>query len=147
MKTYKVKEHDTLWKISRKEGVSIEAIAAANKLKGRKIHQLSIDQILLIPEPQDRKGDTKLSVGFRGLDHGTVTPKRVKVEYDGRVEEHKVEGGNPITLFVQDHARGLKVWVENLQKELEQTFSADILPIGEWKLNIDSRKVKAEGAA
>jgi murein DD-endopeptidase MepM/ murein hydrolase activator NlpD len=145
MKIYTVRKGDTLWNIARAHTVSVQAIASANKLKGRRLHLLSIDQTLLIPDPQVKPKDTSLTVGFRALDFSPVSPKLVKFEYDGRTEERLIKDANPISLFIDDHARGLKIWVQDIEKKLEKTFSVDVLPLGNWHLNIDSRKVKADG--
>ena len=49
MEEYLVKEHDTLWKIARKHKTTVDVLASLNKLKGRQIHQLRVDQKLYLP--------------------------------------------------------------------------------------------------
>ncbi len=146
MRQYPVAEHDTLWKIAKRFGVTVQALASANHLKGKQLHWLHIDQLLLIPgDETSSTPDCELKLHFRGLDFSDVTPMRVKLSYDGREEEHELKG-NCISLAVQDHACGLKISIENLEKEMEPVWEVPALPIGQWKLNVDSRQVKVDGA-
>ena len=145
MEQYIVVERDTLWKIAKKHGVTVQALATANHLKGKQVHRLHIGQLLLIPGGNESNiPDAQIKLQFRGLDFKGVTPKRIKVAYDGREEEHPLNG-NSISLGIQDHARGLKVWIEGLSKKMESVLDLDILPIGQWNLNLDSRQVKVDG--
>jgi murein DD-endopeptidase MepM/ murein hydrolase activator NlpD len=145
MNQYKVVEHDTLWKIAKRFGVTVHDLAVANNLKGKQLHLLHIDQMLLIPEKEaGGTPDSHIKLKFRGLDFKDVTPQRVKVAYDDREEEHDLKG-NSLSLAIQDHARGLKVWIEDLSKKMEAVLDLKVLPIGQWNLNLDSRQVKVEG--
>jgi murein DD-endopeptidase MepM/ murein hydrolase activator NlpD len=146
MQQYAVVKHDTLWKIAKQHGVTVQDLASANHLKGKQLHQLHIGQLLLIPNGEgSNTPDSHIRLKFRGLDFKGVTPKLIKVAYDGREEEHPLNG-NSISLAIQDHARGLKVWVEDLSKKMESVLDLNILPIGQWNLNLDSRQVKIDGA-
>jgi murein DD-endopeptidase MepM/ murein hydrolase activator NlpD len=146
MQQYKVKEHDTLWKIARKHRTTVDAIASLNGLKGRQIQMLRIDQVLLLPDSAGNPHDSKLNLKFRGLDSKSFSPQNIKVEHDGTTTTHKLESGASLLLSINDHAKGLKVWIENLGKQMESVLDIDILPIGHWNVNIDSRKIKTEGA-
>ncbi|OFA03663.1 LysM peptidoglycan-binding domain-containing M23 family metallopeptidase [Duganella sp. HH101] len=146
MEQYTVAKHDTLWKIAREHGVTVQALASANHLKGKQLHLIHEGQLLLIPGAEGAATpDTQVKLKFRGLDFKGVTPKRVKVAYDGREEEHALNG-NSLSLGILDHARGLKVWVEDLCKKMEPVLDLEILPIGQWNLHLDSRQVKVDGA-
>ncbi len=145
MKQYKVIEHDTLWKIAKNFGVTVHDLAVTNNLKGKQLHLLHIDQLLLIPDKEvPNTPDSHIKLNFRGLDFKDVTPKRVKVAYDDREEEHQLSG-NSLSLAIQDHARGLKVWIEDLSKKMESVLDLKVLPIGQWNLNLDSRQIKVDG--
>lgn len=146
MEIYTVRKRDTLWRISREKGVPIADIAHANNLVGKRIHDIREGQKLFIPGKGSPLPDSKLTLNFRGLDFKQITPKKIRVEHDGRVETHLQSSSNLLTLFIHDHARGLKVWIENLEKKMELVLERTVLPIGNWTINIDSRAVKAEGA-
>jgi murein DD-endopeptidase MepM/ murein hydrolase activator NlpD len=146
MQVYLVKKHDTLWKIAREHGRTTEELADLNKLKGRQIHQLRINQKLLIPDEYVSDPDIKLNIFFRGLDFKPITPKKVKVAHDGSEKAHEIAQGESLTLFIKDHAKGLKIWIEDINKKLVSVFEREVLPLGNWNLNIDSRKVKTDGA-
>jgi murein DD-endopeptidase MepM/ murein hydrolase activator NlpD len=148
MKTepYVVRQGDTLWKISKKTGYSVDTLASINKLKGRAVHLIRVDQVLQIPVKEGAKSDSKLKVQLRGLDFKPMTPPKVKAEHDGEVVEPEVDKEGSIWLTIKDHTRGLKLWVEGLDKSLEQVFNADRVPLGSWLLSVDSRMVKADGA-
>ena len=145
MQRYPVKERDTLWSIGRQFGVSVDALAKANGLKGRQVHLLRIDQVLLIPDREAKAPKTTLELKFRGLDFSLLTPDRVKVQHDGCTTELSLDANNSLKLAISDHSQGLNVWIENADKQMEQVFSADCVPIGKWALSIDSRMVKAKG--
>ena len=146
MRTHIVAKGDTLWKLAKFYTTTVDAIGRLNGLKGTQLHRLAIGQVLRIPDLDSAKPDAELKVKFRSMDFKTITPKKVKVEHDGKEEWHVMDQADHLLLSIQDHALGLKVWVENLNKEMEQVLSHDILPIGKWNVFIDSRKVKADGA-
>jgi LysM repeat protein len=145
MQRYPVKERDTLWSIGRQFGVSVDALAKVNGLKGRQIHLLRIDQVLLIPDREAKAPKTTLELKFRGLDFSLLTPDRVKVQHDGCTTELSLDATKSLKLAIADHSQGLNVWIETADKQMEQVFSADCVPIGKWALSIDSRMVKAKG--
>lgn len=146
MQQYTVKKNDSLWKISRTYGVTVDAIAAANHLKGRQVHMLRIGQVLKIPHDDEQSADTQLALKFRALDFAPITPRKIKVAHDGKEEEYQVESNHPLALAIRDHSKGLKIWIESIDKQLEEIFAIDILPIGQWNLSIDSRKIKGDGS-
>jgi murein DD-endopeptidase MepM/ murein hydrolase activator NlpD len=147
MTTYEVKEKDTLWKISRHFGITVEAIAAANNLKGRQLHYIRIGQVLTIPNSVDIVPESLLKIDFRGLDFSSVTPKKIKLAYDSIEEERALDGATfPLELSINDHALGLQVWIETPDKQSEKVCHVDTLPLGTWKLSLDSRMIKGDGA-
>lgn len=145
MRTYQVKDKDSLWKIARRYGVTVEALAAANGLKGRQLHHIRIDQILNIPDESDDTPDTVVLLDFRGLDFAQFTPKVIKAVYDGKEQIISVQHNSPLKLAVNDHAGGLKLWIESLDKQFERILETARLPIGQWKLSLNSRMVKGDG--
>ncbi|MEC5164228.1 MULTISPECIES: peptidoglycan DD-metalloendopeptidase family protein [unclassified Janthinobacterium] len=145
MKQYIVDENDTLWRIGKRFGVTVVQLAEANGLKGKKIHQLRIKQKLWIPDNDVPLPDSRLLLDFRGMDFSRITPKKVKVAYDGREEIYTFEDDHSLDLCIQDHACGLKVWIEDLDKNMMPVLDREILPIGTWKVGIDSRKIKSDG--
>ena len=145
MQRYPVKERDTLWSIGRQFGVSVDALAKANGLKGRQVHLLRIDQVLLIPDREAKTPKTTLELTFRGLDFNLLTPDRVKVQHDGCATEVSLDANKSLKLAIADHSQGLSVWIETADRRMEQVFSAECVPIGKWALSIDSRMVKAKG--
>lgn len=145
MKQYKIRKGDTLWKIARDNSTTVDALAAANGLKGRQLHMLKIDQILNIPDTDEESIDTVLSLQFCALDFSPITPKVVKLAYDGKEEEHLLIDKNPLNLAIRDHSQGLKVCIYNPLEEMEEVLNLDHLPIGNWKLSVDSRMVKGDG--
>lgn len=146
MQEYLVKKYDTLWKIAREHGTTVEYLASINKLKGRQIHQLRIDQKLYLPDDAKSAPDSKLNVNFRGLDFKPITPQRIKVVHDGKERVQNLGPGESLILSIKDHAQGLKIWIEDFNKKMVAVLDQDILPIGHWNLNIDSRKVRTDGA-
>lgn len=144
MQEYIVKERDTLWKIAKSHGTSVDALAHLNGLGGSQVHHLSVGQKLKLPDAAGEP-DSMLKLQFRGLDFGTFTPKKVKVEHDGKTVEHSMEGANALMLSIQDHAKGLKVWIEDLNKKLVQVMDHAVLPIGTWNVAVDSRQVMIKG--
>lgn len=145
MERYPVKKNDSLWSIARQFGVSVDAIAKANGLKGRQVHLIKIDQILLIPERTRTSPATKLDLRFRGIDFSTVTPQKVKVEHDGGIMDMTLDASQCLKLGIYDNAQGLKVWIQTPDKQLEEVFNAECVPLGTWALSIDSRMVKTDG--
>lgn len=145
MQNYVVKRHDTLWKIGRKFGVSVDEIARANGLRGRRIHLLKIGQNLRIPGETNGSPDTVLALKFRGLDHRSFTPKKIKVEHDSEVKELAPDASGIVSLSIFDHAKGLKVWIEDLTSQFIQVLDKPILPVGNWRVSLDSRKVATKG--
>lgn len=146
MQEYLVKKHDTLWKIAREHGTTVEELAQLNKLKGRQIHQLRIDQKLYLPDDDENTPDSKLHVQFRSLDFKPITPKKIKVAHDGNEQVRDLAPGEALILAIKDHAQGLKIWIEDINKQMVSVLDRDVIPLGNWNLNIDSRKVKTNGA-
>jgi murein DD-endopeptidase MepM/ murein hydrolase activator NlpD len=146
MKQYKVQKKDTLWKIARDNRTTVDEIGALNGLKGRQLHMLKIDQILNIPDTEETSIDTNLSLQFCALDFSPITPKSIKVFYDGKEEEHCLVDKQPLNLAIYDHSQGLRICIFNPAKEMEEVLHLDQLPIGQWKLSVDSRMVKGDGS-
>lgn len=147
MTTYEVKEKDTLWKISRHFGTTVEEIAAVNNLKGRQLHYIRIGQILTIPDGASGVPESLLKIDFRGLDFSNITPKKIKLAYDSIEVERALDDTTfPLELSINDHALGLQVWIETPDKQSEKVCHVDTLPLGTWKLFLDSRMIKGDGA-
>ncbi len=145
MQNYVVQKDDTLWKIGRKFGVTVNALAIENHLRGKQIHFLRVGQNLRIPTNDQSKPDTVLSLKFRALDHTQFTPPKVRVEHDGSVAEHLVDSNGWLSLGIFDHANGLKVWIEDMEKKFVQVLDRPILPLGRWNVSVDSRQVAVKG--
>lgn len=145
MQEYIVKPKDSLWKIAKHFSTTVDALARANGLKGRQIHDLSIGQKLRIPAGDKEGHDCQIKLRCRGLDAIPFKPKSIKVEHDGKISTHTMEDDKSLLLSIFDHAKGLKVWIEDMNKKLVQVMDHSILPIGKWELSIDSRKIKVQG--
>jgi murein DD-endopeptidase MepM/ murein hydrolase activator NlpD len=145
MKIYPVKERDTLWKIARENSVTVEQLAAANGLKGRRMHLLRIGQKLYIPDDSEESPDAILKVQFKGLDHQPFTPREAKVEHDGQSVTHSLDEEHGLMAFIKDHAKGLKIWIRDLAGNFVNVYDRQTLPLGQWSLSIDSRAVRADG--
>lgn len=142
---YPVKKRDTLWSIGQEYGISVDELARANGLRGRQVHMLRIDQILLIPERAGKSPKTTLELNFKSLDFSIVKPEKIIVECDGCTTDFTLDPTNLLKLPIYDYARGLKVWIEGPDKKLEPVFDAESVPVGKWALSLDSRMVKAKG--
>ena len=146
MQEYLVKEHDTLWRIAREHRTTVEALAKLNKLSSRQINRLRINQKLYIPGKESSSPDATVHVRFRALDFMEITPQKVKVAHDGHEESCEIAPGESLLIAIEDHARGLKIWIEDLNKKMVSVLEREILPLGNWRINIDSRQVKTKGA-
>jgi murein DD-endopeptidase MepM/ murein hydrolase activator NlpD len=145
MDDYIVKHGDSLWKIARRHGTTVDILAHTNHLKGKQVHDLKIGQRLRLLGNSTDSPDSLLTLQFRALDFGQFTPKKVKVEHDGASSLYDMASLKSLALTVSDHAKGLKVWLEDLDKQMVQVLDEPILPIGKWDIAIDSRKVKIAG--
>lgn len=146
MQEYLVKEHDTLWRIARDHGTTVETLAKLNKLSSRQINRLRINQKLYVPGRDAGTPDATVQLRFRGLDFKEITPRKLKVAHDGHEKNCEIEPGGSLLIAIEDHARGLKVWIEDLNQKMISVLEREILPLGNWRINIDSRQVKTEGA-
>lgn len=146
MEQYKVKKGDTLWKLARKNGTTVEVLAELNNLRGRKLHMLREDQMLFLPGEAHKVPDCKLIVRFRGLASKEFTPKRAQVEHDGKRHTLELNPNGLLLLEIDDHSLGLKILIEDLSKKMIRVFDNDTLPLGKYVLNIDSRALKTDGA-
>ncbi|NMM26955.1 MAG: LysM peptidoglycan-binding domain-containing M23 family metallopeptidase [Glaciimonas sp.] len=146
MQEYVVKQGDSLWKIAKKHPpTTVDTLAHANRLKGKQLHALKIDQKLHIPDAEKGDPDSMLTLKFRALDFVAFTPKNIKVAHDGETSMHVVNEDKALLLNIYDHAMGLKVWIEDIDKKMIQVLEQSVLPIGKWNVSIDSRKVKIQG--
>ncbi len=145
MQEYTVKARDTLWKIARAHGTTVDTLAHLNGLKGSQVHHLDVGQKLKLPG-QAGNPDCLLQLHFRCLDFNSFTPKTVKLEHDGKSVTHNFEDGlKSLQVAINDHAQGLKVWIEDMEKKMVQVMQQDVLAPGKWKLAIDSRQVSVKG--
>jgi murein DD-endopeptidase MepM/ murein hydrolase activator NlpD len=145
MKEYIVKSGDSLWKIANRNGTTVAILAHLNHLKGKQLHSLKIGQHLRLPGDDVTTPDSFLTLKFRGLDFAEFTPKKVKVECDGKSTEHDMTLLKSLAVTVSDHAQGLKVWIEDIDKKMVQVMDEARLPFGKWDVAIDSRKVQIAG--
>ncbi|MES2741273.1 MAG: peptidoglycan DD-metalloendopeptidase family protein [Pseudomonadota bacterium] len=145
MQEYIVQAKDSLWKIAKTHGTTVDALAKINGIKGHRVHDLKIGQKLHIPGADHEDPDCVFKLQFRGLNSQVFTPKKVIVEHDGVKTTHDMMGKDALLLSIADHAQGLKVWVEDLVKAQVQVMDEAILPIGKWALSVDSRKMKIQG--
>lgn len=145
MQEYTVEQGDSLWKIAKKKSTSVDTLAHLNGLKGRRIHMLRVGQKLKIPDAAQGDPDSLLTLLFRGLDFAIFTPEKIKVEHDGKTHVHTLMTDKTLPLSIHDHSLGLKIWVEGLDKQFVKAWECSLLPIGKWKVAIDSRKVRLKG--
>lgn len=145
MAEYVVKSRDTLWKIAKAHGTTVDALAHLNAMKGNQVHHLQVGQKLKLPGAADSP-DCLLQLYFRGLDFNGFTPKNIKLEYDGKTVVQSFEQGlQALQVAVNDHAQGLKVWIEDMEKKLVQVMDQKVLAPGKWRVGIDSRQVSLKG--
>ena len=145
MEEYVVEAGDSLWKIAKQHGTTVGELAHLNHLKGKQLHALKIGQRLRLPGTGAETPDSHLMLKFRGLDFKQFTPKKVKVEHDGQTVEHDMKAHPSLPLTVLDHAKGLKVWIEDIDKKMVKVLDEARLPLGKWNVAIDSRKVQIAG--
>lgn len=145
MRKYEVKPGDSLWKIAKRESTTVDVLAHLNGLRGRQIHSLHVGQQLSLPDSRGGAPDSLLTLLFRGLDFSLFTPKKLKVEHDGKSFTHELKKGHALPLVVHDHSLGLKIWIEDLEKKMIKAWECALLPTGKWNLSINSRRVKVAG--
>ncbi len=145
MQEYIVQAKDSLWKIAKTHGTTVDALAKINGIKGHRVHDLKIGQKLHVPGADHEDPDCMFKLEFRGLNSQIFTPKKVIVEHDGVKTTHDMMGKDSLMLSIADHAQGLKVWVEDLLKAHVQVMDEAVLPLGKWALSVDSRKIKIQG--
>ncbi|WP_338845752.1 LysM peptidoglycan-binding domain-containing M23 family metallopeptidase [Massilia sp. W12] len=145
MAEYVVKPRDTLWKIAKAHGTTVDALAHLNGMKGSQVHHLAVGQKIKLPGAAGVP-DCLLQLQFRGLDFNSFTPKNIKLEYDGKTVVQSFEQGlKTLQVAVNDHAQGLKVWIEDMEKKLVQVVDQQVLAPGKWMVGIDSRQVSLKG--
>jgi hypothetical protein len=145
MQDYIVKPHDSLWKIAKQHNLTVDTLAHANGLKGRQVHDLCVGQKLVLPGDGSSEPDTLLTLRFRGLDFTAFTPKKIQVEHDGKTRDCALNDDGCLSLSIMDHSRGLKVWIETLDKEMVLVSDYPTLSVGKWTASIDSRMIKILG--
>lgn len=145
MQEYIVKPKDSLWKIAKHFSTTVDELARANGIKGKQLHDLSVGQKLRIPAGDKEGHDCLIKLRCRGLDAVPFKPKSIKVEHDGKTVTHTMGEDKSLLLNIFDHSKGLRVWIEDMNKKLVQVMDHAILPIGKWELSIDSRKIKIAG--
>lgn len=145
MAEYIVKTGDSLWKIAKRQGTTVDILVHLNHLKGKQVHDLKVGQRLRLPDQNTKTPDSLLTLQFRSLDFKQFTPKNVKVEHDGDTSVHELGSLTSLALTVRDHAMGLKVWLEDIDKKMVQVLDETTLPLGNWNVAIDSRKLKIAG--
>lgn len=144
--TYTIKKGDTLWGLSYKTGIDIDTLARLNNLQGDQIHNLSIGQILTLPDTTVEY-DTELSLKILNLDFKAINNAQLKLTYDEKVHETKTnsEGFVP-QLMIHDHAKGIKVEFKTIEGNWIVIADHKSLPLGKKLLTITSRQMVINGS-
>lgn len=145
---YTVKKGDTLWGIAKHYHIHVGDLASINHLRGDAVHNLRLGQkIYLKKHPKDVEVyETKLTIKLFDLAFKPIKKATLRVEYDGRKEIIEVHGGISNDLFIEDHAKGLKVYFKNLKGEFDLVADHKKVSIGNKVLKITSRKILVKGS-
>jgi murein DD-endopeptidase MepM/ murein hydrolase activator NlpD len=144
--THTVIAGDSLWKISRKYQIDIKELASANQIKDSNSYILPIGKVLIIPSKHVAQSDSILKTIFRGIDSKPFTPSKVKVEKDGKIHDFTGAALKHLDhLEIWDFSKGLKIWIEDLNKKMIQVLHINEVPLGKKVLTIDSRQVLIKG--
>lgn len=145
---YTVKKGDTLWGIAKHYNIHVSDLASINHLRGNAVHHLRLGQKIYLKEhPKDVKTyETKLTIKLFDLAFKPIKKATLRVEYDGKKETIFVHDGISNELFIEDHAKGLKVYFKNLKEEFDLVADHKKVSIGNKVLKITSRKVLVEGS-
>ncbi|MBF7693313.1 peptidoglycan DD-metalloendopeptidase family protein [Acinetobacter pollinis] len=145
---YTVKKGDTLWGIAKHYNIHVSDLASINHLRGNAVHHLRLGQKIYLKEhPKDLKTyETKLTIKLFDLAFKPIKKATLRVEYDGKKETIFVHDGVSNELFIEDHAKGLKVYFKNLKEEFDLVADHKKVSIGNKVLKITSRKVLVEGS-
>jgi murein DD-endopeptidase MepM/ murein hydrolase activator NlpD len=144
--THTVIAGDSLWKISRKYQIDIKELASANQIKDSNSYILPIGKVLIIPSKHVAQSDSILKTIFRGIDSKPFTPSKVKIEKDGKIHDFTGAALKHLDhLEIWDFSKGLKIWIEDLNKKMIQVLHINEVPLGKKVLTIDSRQVLIKG--
>ncbi|TDR27043.1 LysM peptidoglycan-binding domain-containing protein [Hydromonas duriensis] len=147
MTVHIVKKGESLWKISKFYGLTVDRLASYNQLVGREAQYIRIGQKIKIPEFKTDP-DTSLDIRFIGLNFKEFTPKKATLSFDDKqvvFEEKDFKDGWLIGVEIHDFAKGLKIEIFNLENEPEKIFETKSLPIGKKKLTVQSRTKQYRG--
>jgi LysM repeat protein/flagellar hook assembly protein FlgD len=126
--TYTVAAGDTLWKISQKYGVTIQAIVDANKLDPS--HYLTIGQQLVIPGQQPQSTQTSLTYVVQSGDTLWKISQKYGVTIQAIVDANKLDPSQYLTI-------GQQLVIPGQQPQPTQTSLTYVVQSGDtlWKIS------------
>ncbi|WP_158590466.1 peptidoglycan DD-metalloendopeptidase family protein [Noviherbaspirillum cavernae] len=140
-KIYIVRKDDTLWGISKKFDINIDLLATENGLKGKAAHTLHPGQKLRLPNIS-AENDCELTLRIVDLIRAPIAFAKLKLSFDGKEKEFTTNvGGEVGPILIDDHAKGLKVRLQNIEGKYELIDEHKVLPLGKKSLIINSRQI------
>ncbi|AYH46184.1 peptidoglycan DD-metalloendopeptidase family protein [Azoarcus sp. DN11] len=141
---YKVKNGDSLWKISRKEGIDFTNLLQVNRITKHNGHFLRAGQKIILPEQSDY--DTCLSIEILDIRFAPIKHARVRLTYDEkRVTRIAGANGKIHGIVIKDHARGLEVDFRTIDRRWITVAKYKTLPLGDKRLILTNREFKDNG--
>ena len=148
MEQYTVVSGDSLWKISRKLGVNIDALASINGLLTEaQQHIIHPGQKLILPAA-GKAYDTQLTLRIFDLVWRPLKDARLRLTFYGKTAEHVTDGTGVLNgLLIEDSTKGIKVELQHLdQKTYILIANHKSLPLGKKTLTISSREMVIKGS-
>lgn len=144
--TYTIKKGDTLWGLSQKTGIGIDALARLNNFEGDQIHNLSIGQTLTLPDTNGEY-DTELSLKILNIDFKAINQAQLRLTYDDQVHQAQTNPDGMVSdLMIHDHAKGIKVEFKTIEGDWIVIADHKSLPLGKKLLTITSRQMVINGS-
>lgn len=141
-----VKRGDTLWGISRHYHVEMALVAEINGLLGRQQHALQIGQQIWLPDPAQDEADTELSLRILDLAFRPINRAKLKLAFDDKVIEVVGNGEGEVgPVRIDDHAKGLRVYFQDIDGKHVLIADHKTLPLGRKRLTLTSRKMLVRG--